>query len=62
MHLTIGGPFDGYAPIVVPSGRIPLGPVELAAGAHRLTFEVTGKSGSSTTPWLGVDCVEFTEE
>lgn len=56
----VGKPFDAYAPIVTPSGRIPLGTVDLNEGEHRLRFDVVGKNTASTDYKFGLDCIELT--
>ncbi|MHB1458708.1 MAG: glycoside hydrolase family 172 protein [Armatimonadota bacterium] len=53
----IGDPFDGFAPGVARSGRIQLDETHLSAGAHTLTFEVTGKNPQATGFFTGLDCV-----
>jgi hypothetical protein len=53
----LGQPFDGYNQGVVRSDRIDLGLVELTAGAHELTFEVTGKNPKSAGYMVGLDAI-----
>ena len=53
----VGQPFDGYCRDVARSDRIELGIVELAAGKHELTFEVTGKNPESKGYLVGVDAI-----
>lgn len=53
----IGPPFDGYAPLVLPSGPSFLGVVDLLPGSHRLNFEVTGKNAASSGYNFGIDCI-----
>ena len=55
-----GSPTDLYAPIVLPTGPIQLGRVELPAGTHQLAFEVTGKHADSLGHKFGIDAVELT--
>jgi hypothetical protein len=55
--VPIGEPFDGFAPGVARSGRIQLDETHLSAGAHTLTFEVTGKNPQATGFFTGLDCV-----
>jgi len=55
----VGGRFDAYAPVVLPSGPIPLATVNLAAGSHRLRFDVIGKNAASTDFKLGLDCLDL---
>lgn len=55
-----GNVFDAWAPVVCPSGPIPLGsPVRLAAGTHRLRFEIFNKQDASSGYRFGIDCVEL---
>ncbi|MBM4039399.1 MAG: DUF2961 domain-containing protein, partial [Planctomycetes bacterium] len=63
LHLDgkpIGKPFDGFNNGVIPSGKVPYGAVELAAGKHQLKFEVTGKNDASTGFYAGIDCLTLT--
>ena len=53
----IGQPFDGYNDGVIRSDRIELGTLELAAGQHEITFEVTGKNEKSNGYLVGVDAI-----
>lgn len=53
----IGQPFDGYNDGVIRSDRIELGTLELTAGKHELTFEVTGKNEKSSNYLIGVDAI-----
>ncbi|MCL5104184.1 MAG: M43 family zinc metalloprotease [Armatimonadetes bacterium] len=55
----IGSPFDGYAPIVAPSGRVTLGTKYLLAGNNMITFTVTGKNPLSDGYLVGLDCFEL---
>jgi hypothetical protein len=52
-------PIDLYAPRVEPSGPIPLGRVNLAAGAAKLNIRVTGKSDQSSNYLVGLDAIEL---
>jgi len=54
----IGKPFDAYAPLVMPSGRIALGRINLTVGTHELRFDVVGKNRASTNFYFGIDCIE----
>ncbi len=54
---VLGRPFDAYGPVVIPTGAISLGEVELAKGPHRLTLEVTGKNPASHGYLFGLDCI-----
>ncbi len=53
----IGQPFDGYNNGVIRSERISLGTMDLSAGTHELTFQVTGKNARSTSYMVGVDSI-----
>ena len=55
----IGDPIDAYAPVVMASGPIALGARELTAGRHHLSFEMVGKSRSSTGYKFGIDCIDL---
>ena len=48
----LGGPVDAYAPRTVPSGRISLDTVNLAAGDHMLQIDVAGKNTAVHRLWL----------
>jgi hypothetical protein len=53
----VGG-FNGYAPAVAsPQAALAVGTVTLGAGAHSLTFLVTGKDPRSTGYLAGIDFV-----
>ena len=52
---------DLYAPMVLPSGAIPLGSETLERGAHRLTFTSVGKSDASLGFRFGIDCIELVQ-
>lgn len=56
---AIGSEFDAYAPIVVPSGSVPLGDIALGEGDHWLRVEAVGKNAASTGYKFGLDCVEL---
>ncbi len=56
----LGKPFDGFNNGVIPSGKVPYGAVELAAGKHQLKFEVIGKNDGATGFYAGVDCLALT--
>ena len=51
----LGAPVDLYAPIVVPSGKISIGTIDLSAGTHALSFRVVGKNAASMGYSLGLD-------
>ena len=50
---------DLYAPMVLPSGAIPLGSATLEEGIHRLTFTSVGKSNASLGYRFGIDSIEL---
>jgi hypothetical protein len=56
---ALGGPVDCYAPMVMPSGRVSLGSVELSKGEHRLEVTVLGKNELSTRYSYGIDCLKI---
>ncbi|MCC7363527.1 MAG: hypothetical protein IT303_04075 [Dehalococcoidia bacterium] len=58
-NVPTGAIIDGYAPLVVPSGRISLGSVSLAPGLHEITFDSVGKNGRSTGHAFGFDAFEI---
>jgi hypothetical protein len=47
--------------MVMPSGRISLGRVELSKGEHRLEVTVVGKNKLSTKYSYGIDCLELSD-
>ena len=55
----LGEPLDLYAPIVVPTGAVPLGRVHLTPEAHSLTFRVVGWHEESTGRIFGIDCIDL---
>jgi hypothetical protein len=57
----LGSPVDCYAPMVMPSGRITLGRVNLSEGEHRLELTVVGKNDLSTKYSFGIDCLELSD-
>ena len=52
-----GSPTDCYTPEVKAKGRVVLGTLPLSAGAHRITFRVTGKNDASSSYLVGVDAI-----
>ena len=56
----VGDVFDGFAPLVAPSGPISLGPVALSRGTHTIEFTLVGKNDESRGTMLGVDCLSLT--
>jgi hypothetical protein len=55
-----GAPIDLYAPLVLPSGGISMGTIDLTAGTHDLSFRVVGKNAASTGYSLGLDAYTLT--
>jgi hypothetical protein len=49
--------FDAYGPVVIPTGAISFGTIELIEGPHRLTLEVAGKNLASRGFLFGLDCI-----
>ena len=56
---TLADTIDLYAPIVLPSGAIPLGIETLEEGTHHLTLTSVGKSDASLGFRFGIDCIEL---
>ena len=56
----LGAPIDLYAPIVLPTGRLSPGTVDLATGTHTLGFRVVGKNAASTNYSLGLNAFRLT--
>jgi hypothetical protein len=52
---TIGKPYDGYHPLVVPPGAVAFGIVELQAGKQRLRFTAVDRNPKSTNYFTGID-------
>jgi len=50
---------DAYESSVSPSGTLSFGIIQLDAGKHRLSFEVTGKRKKSRNYLFGIDCIEL---
>jgi len=59
--IPVGRTFDGFAPIVVSSGRISLGRQAISCGWHSLRIEVVGKNVSATGTNFGVDGIAVRE-
>ena len=57
----LGEPFDAYSPMVIPTGCVTLGAVDLDKGDHRLRFDVVGKNEASGGFKFGMDCVEIAQ-
>ena len=55
----VGQTFDGFAPLVVASGPISLGKLDLSQGGHTIEFTLVGKNEESQGTLLGVDCVSL---
>ncbi len=56
----LGAPIDLYAPIVLPSGGISIGTIDLSAGTHTLSFRVVGKSPASSNYSFGLNAFTLT--
>jgi hypothetical protein len=56
----LGTPIDLYAPIVMPSGRILIGMINLSAGSHTLGFRVIGKNAASSGYSVGLNAFSLT--
>jgi len=54
---VVGEPFDGYDKGITRSPRLDLGAIDLSAGSHAFTVEVTGKNLKSGGHIVGLDCV-----
>jgi hypothetical protein len=52
---------DLYAPFVIPSGPVGLGPYLLTAGEHELRIVVKGKNANSSNYYLGLDALSLRE-
>jgi len=55
----IGQPWDGYAPVVLASGRLRLASVHLDAGRHELRLQVVGRNAASSGHLFGLDCIDL---
>jgi hypothetical protein len=57
---AIGAPYDGYSPAILAQGpAVDYGPFPLSAGAHTLTWTVTGRNPASTGYFAGVDSLRL---
>ncbi len=56
----LGAPIDLYAPVVLPSGGISIGTIDLSAGTHNLGFRVVGKNAASIGYSLGLNAFTLT--
>jgi hypothetical protein len=54
-----GQTFDGFAPLVAPTGPVSLGRLDLSRGAHTIAFTVAGKNEESKGTGMGVDCLSL---
>ena len=52
----VSNPIDLYAPMVLPTGAIPVGIFTLDQQIHRLTFQVVGTNPKSNNYSFGMDC------
>jgi hypothetical protein len=55
-----GAPVDLRAPIVMPSGKVAIGTIDLSAGTHDLEFRVVGKNAASSQYSFGLDAFTLT--
>jgi hypothetical protein len=56
----LGGPIDGYNPVVIPSGPLDLGTHELNKGDHPLTLEIVGANDKAAKAYMaGLDYVKL---
>ena len=55
----VGQTFDGFAPVVTPSGPVSLGRLDLSQGMHTIDFTIVGKNDESKGESLGVDCLSL---
>ena len=49
-----------YAPLVLPSGSLAIGTINLSAGTHTLSFRIVGKNAASNGYSLGLDALTLT--
>lgn len=54
---SLGAPWDGYAPLVMPSGPVILETPDLSQGNHTLTFTVVGNNPQSAGYLFGIDAL-----
>jgi len=59
--VSFGPPVDGYAPLVIPSGQVSLGTLNLTAGNHLLKFQMTAKNAASSNYYFGLDCLSLVD-
>ncbi|MBW2535883.1 MAG: hypothetical protein JRI55_30600, partial [Deltaproteobacteria bacterium] len=55
----LGGSYEAWAPVVLPSGPIALGEKELGRGAHTIGFRTVGRHPKSSADKYGVDALEL---
>jgi hypothetical protein len=55
----VGPTFDGFGPLVAPSGPISLGRLDLSQGADTIEFTLVRKNEKSDGTVMGVDCVSI---
>ena len=53
---------DGYAPLVVPSGKVVLLTIPMSPGVHEIRFDIAGKNPLSTGYKFGFDAFEIEEQ
>ena len=56
----LGEPMDGWAPYVMPTGKLELGKAKLKKGMHRIRFEAADKRDLSTDYHFGLDGLRVT--
>ena len=56
---TVGVPFDGYDPEVVPSDEVSFGVREVSAGEHRFGLEIAGSNAKSRGVFAGLDYIRL---
>jgi WD40 repeat protein len=56
---TVGKPFDGFNPAVIPSGKIAFGTVTLEKGPHWVRFTAVDKNPKSSNYFMGIDCLKL---
>ena len=58
----IGEPIDLYDPNVVPTGPLPLGAIDLAAGPHQISFQIVGHNEKAVPARMfGIDTLTVTD-
>lgn len=56
---NLGGIVELVAPVVQPTGPVPLGPLPLTAGVHRFRCTVAGRNASATSYSFGLDALDL---